>query len=145
MKNKIRKTKKKETIEKYIEVLNYIIWKISPNYNDEGIDLHKNNIYFNSEILGKFGVTENYIKDEIKRLNIKKLNEVIKMIDDIREDKMLENSLTRKYDGGFAKFVLSNKYKYAEKSENINKSEMSFKDFKISDLIEIEEDKKDDE
>ena len=134
-------TRKKDTqLQKYVDVLNYILYKLSANYNKDGIDLHRNNIYFASEVFDKFGVTEKQIYDEINCGKYGSLKRFKNVINEIREEKLIQQSLTRSYDGNFSKFVLSNKFKYAEKSENINKNEMTLKDFNISDLIEIEKD-----
>ena len=133
--------RKKDTqLQKYVDVLNYILEKLSPNYNEEGRDLHRNNIYFASEVFNKYGITEKQIYDDINCGKYGSLKKFKNVIDEIREEKLLQQSLTRSYDGNFSKFVLSNKFKYAEKSENINKNEMTLKDFNISDLIQIEKD-----
>lgn len=133
----MEKSKDREVI-KLVEIIEWIIWKLLPNTVTKGektVDLHRDNIYFTGETYNKFNMTEQTLRIKIND-KFPQLKDMLVILDEIREEKLLQQSLNKNFDGTFAKFVLTNKYKnlYEEKAKVVN----SFEGFKVSDLIEIE-------
>lgn len=132
--------KKNKDITKYIDFLNYIIKKISPNLDKDGRDLHADNIYLGAELVQKFGWTEKYIRNKIMAEDLQQLKPYLEMINDIREDKLINNTLLRRYDSSFSKFILINRWKedYKDKQTIDSTTNINFDNFSVRDLIDLE-------
>lgn len=132
-----RKNEEK-VIKHYLEIIKYIEWLLKPNIDENGIDLHAGNIYVNEKVLEKFNITERELRQDITA-RFPSLLSYTDRIKDMREDKVVNNAMVKRFDSTFAKFLLSNKYNWVEKTENKNVN-LDFDNFNVKDLFEIEED-----
>lgn len=73
----------------------------------------------NSYYLGEFCVSRGYTLNQIDEIagKSKVFSETLKKARQMQENRIVQNSLTRKFDGNFAKFVLANRAGWKEKTE----------------------------
>lgn len=131
------KEKEKE-LEKIIdEIALWLLPKWVKNEDTGKVyDEHSNNFSPAAFLKEKYGYAPSKITNMIADIPwlMKKYDE----INEIKEAKLINQSLTKKIDGNFAKFLLVSKWKYtSERSDSTHQ----IKDFDIKDLIGFEDDK----